>query len=247
MKINYGVYRLSPMEFIEAAILFLAIAFAISYLFYDSMIPMIFMMPIFIYVLKLFKNYKSDKRRKNLYQEFKDMIQSLSAGMEAGYSFEKAFDDTYKEMVRLHGADSDISKELNVILRGIKLNENAEDLLEDFGKRSGIQDISDFTQVISVAKRTGGNMVKIMKRTAENINEKLEVENEIDTVITAKKYEQKIMTIMPFFIILYLRIGNDGYMDILYQGLAGRMVMTVCLAACVVSFYWSQKIVNIGV
>lgn len=247
MKTDYRNYKLSLPELIEGFFVFLIAAIGISYLFYNSLLPVLFMLPLSVYAMKLFKESKCEKRKKKLYEEFKDMVQSLSAGMEAGYSFEKAFDGAYEEMVRLHGEGSFIADELKVIIMGIKLNENAEKLLLDFGERSGIQDISDFSQIITVAKRTGGNMIKIMKRTSDNISRKLEVENEIDTLITAKKYEQQIMTVMPFLIICYLRIANDGYIDILYQGAGGRIIMTVCLAACAVSFIWGRKIVNIGV
>ncbi len=247
MKTDYRVYKLSLPEIIEGIIIYFAAAAGISYLFYNSFIPVLFMIPLSIYAMKMLKASKCEKRQKELYEEFKDMVQSLSSGLEAGYSFEKAFDGAYEEMVGLHGANSCISEELKVIIKGIKLNENVENLLVDFGERSGIQDILDFSQIISVAKRTGGNMIKIMKRTSENICRKLEVENEIDTLVTSKKFEQRIMTAMPFLIICYLRVANDGYIDILYQGIGGRIIMTVCLIVCAFSFVWGRKIVNIGV
>ena len=247
MKTDYRIYKLSILELTEGLFIYFVAAAGISYLFYNSFIPVLFMIPLSVYAMKMFKTSKCEKRKKKLYEEFKDMVQSLSSGLEAGYSFEKAFDGAYEEMVRLHGADSCISLELKGIIKGIKLNENVENLLVDFGERSGVQDISDFSQIISVAKRTGGNMIKIMKRTSENICRKLEVENEIDTLVTSKKFEQRIMTAMPFLIICYLRIANDGYIDILYQNMGGKIIMTICLAVCAFSFVWGRKIINIGV
>ncbi len=247
MKRDYRDYKLSVLELTEGIIIFLIMAVGISYLFYNSIFPVFFMLPLSVFAIRIFKEIKNKKRRKKLYEEFKDMVQALAAGLEAGASFEKSFEGAYEEMNRLHGSTSYISEELKIIIQGLKLNESAESLLIDFGNRSGIQDISDFAQVISVAKRTGGNMVKLIKRTSDNISRKLEVENEIDTMITAKKYEQNIMTGMPFLIICYLRIFNDGYIDILYQGIGGRIIMTACLLACAISFVWGRRIVDIEV
>ena len=127
------------------------------------------------------------------------MVQALSASLGAGYAFENAFSAAYEEMRKLYGNSGLIVSELKIIIRGIRLNETIEDLLKDFGERSGVQDIVDFAQVVAVAKRTGGNMIHIMKATAANISQKTEVELEIETLVAAKRYEQKIMMVVPFF------------------------------------------------
>ncbi len=247
MKIDYKEYKLSVAEYVIAASGFLLLSVGVCMLFYNSLIPVIFTLPLFVVFVRVFRKAKCKARRRTLSLQFKDMVQALSASLSAGTSFENAFVSAHGEMLRIYGKDSYIVRELRVIIHGVRLNENVEDLLKDFGDRSGIPDIYDFSQVVAVAKRTGGDLVKIMKRTAENISQKYSVETEIETVIAAKKYEQKIMTLMPFLIILYLRLTNKGYVDILYENVAGRIVMTVCLAVCILSYAWSAKIVDIGV
>ena len=90
-------------------------------------------------------------------------------------------------------------------------------------------------------------MVQIMKTTAAGIARKVEVEIEIATMIAAKRYEQRIMLVIPFLIIGYLRMVNQSYICILYEGVAGRIVMTLCLLAGIISYFWSRKLINIGV
>ena len=133
------------------------------------------------------------------------------------------------------------------MIRGLRMHEDIEYLLQDMGERSGVREISEFAQVVGVAKRTGGNMVHIMKATAADISRKMEVELEIQTMIAAKKYEQKIMLIFPFFILAYLRIANGSYIHILYENIAGRLIMTICLAVSILSAAWSRKMIRIGV
>ena len=58
----------------------------------------------------------------------------------------------------------------------------------------------------------------MMKRTAQNISEKMEIQREIQTMIAGKKMEANCMTAIPLFIILYLQICSPGFLDPLYEG-----------------------------
>jgi tight adherence protein B len=73
------------------------------------------------------------------------------------------------------------------------------------------------------------------------------VENEIDTMITSKRLEQRIMCIMPFAIVAYLRLTNGTYISGMYGNLPGIIAMTICLIVIAVSGLWGKKIVNIEV
>lgn len=247
MKTDYRKYRLSGLEWIQCIFLYSLFMGSIGILFFNSFVCVLFLMPAEIIMIRSYAKGKGKKRRKAVLNEFKEMIISLAANMEAGYSLERAFYAVYEEMKNLYQGKSYIEQELLHMIRGIEMNESVEILLLDFGERSGNADIADFSQVVAVAKRSGGNLVKIIKKTAEQIGEKIEVENEIDTMITAKRLEQRIMSIMPFGIILYLRFANQGYLDILYESLTGRIVMLVCLVLVCVAVIWSKKIVDIEV
>ena len=50
-----------------------------------------------------------------------------------------------------------------------------------------------------------------------SVYEKMEVEEEIETLITAKKLEERIMMVMPYGIIFYLRVTNGEFLEILYH------------------------------
>lgn len=247
MKIDYSVYLLSWKENSYFICVYLIVTLIISFLFYNSFFPMLVFMPIGIYARKIYQKYKIRKRQNELYFQFKDMVQALAASLSVGYAFENAFSDVYKEMKKTYGKTGMIVQELQMIIWDIQNGKNIEDILQEFGSRSGIRDIYNFAQLIAVSKRTGGNMVQIMKTTAANISQKAEVESEITTLIAAKRYEQRIMIGVPFLIIGYMRITNPSYISILYESLAGRFIMTVCLVISLISVIWSKKIISIGV
>ncbi len=247
MKRNYSIYKLSKLELAAAVSGYAMIIGAVSILFYNSLIPCIMLMPAELFLIKETERKKGKECRKKLQAEFKDMIESLAANMSAGYSLEKAFAPVYEEIHNLYRGKSDIEKELDFIRKGIALNTDIEILLKDFGMRSGVADIKEFAEVVSVAKKSGGNLVKIIRRTADNIKKRQEVENEINTVLAAKKMEQRIMSCMPCAIVLYMRIANRGYMNSVYGNAAGIIVMTICFIVMAAAIIWGRRIVDIEV
>ncbi len=66
-------------------------------------------------------------------------------------------------------------------------------------------------------------------------------------LVQEKRYEQKVMNIMPLAMIFYLRMGNGEFMNILYTTFAGRVIMTVCLLIYLASYYIAEKIVDIKI
>ena len=108
--------------------------------------------------------------------QFKDFLHSLSASMRAGYAVENAFYEAYQELAELYGKNAFIPKELARMLHQMKLNRPAEEVLEEFGKRSGLEDAKNFAGIFKAAKRSSGNLSTIMSNTAETIGKKLETD-----------------------------------------------------------------------
>lgn len=85
----------------------------------------------------------------------------------------------------------------------------------------------------------------MMKRTAQNISEKMEIQREIQTMIAGKKMEANCMTAIPLFIILYLQICSPGFLDPLYEGFFGRLFMTGSLFVYLGAAAWSRHLMKI--
>ena len=57
----------------------------------------------------------------------------------------------------------------------------------------------------------------------------MEIRQEIKTLITAKQMEFRVMTVVPFGIILYMRLAFSEFMDLLYGNALGVSVMSICI------------------
>ncbi|MBQ9233029.1 MAG: type II secretion system F family protein [Lachnospiraceae bacterium] len=244
---DYRTYRPDKAWIVREIIKIVLICTAVGYLFFKSAISVIFIMPSGYFIWKRDIKNSCEKRKKILSREFKDMLISLSGNLNAGYSLERAFYKTYQDLKKNGISYQYIIEELELILHGLEYNNRIEELIMDMAVRSGVEDIKDFSEMVTVSKIYGGNMVSVIRQTSNNISEKQMVEDEIETIIAAKKLEGKIMIIMPFLIILYMSITNRGYMDVIYYTLIGKGVMAVSLVIIMAAVVAIDKIVKIEV
>lgn len=246
-KKNYEVYFFTWKDWLEFILKIFLKGFVICYLFFDSYKAFPLLIPFAYLNYKNMKKDKLEKQNKQLVLQFKEMIQSVSASLNAGYSLEKAFAGARRDLELVYEKDALIFTELDYILSGIKMNIPVENLLKDFGDRSRNEDIVNFANVLIAAKRSGGNLIRIIQKTINSISDKLAVEEEIETLITSKKFEQKIMMIMPYGIILYLRMGNGDFLNVLYHNVLGAFCMFVFLIIIQIAGAWAGKIMEIRV
>ena len=225
----------------------LAVITVLAFFFYRSVLAAVLMLPLVIPLTKRNLRIQKQKRQRALTISFREVMNSVSASLKAGYSAENAFRAAYADMVMLFGKNSPIAEELYRIGTGLDSNVPLEKLLRSFADRAGSEEITEFAEVFAIAKRSGGNMAAIMDRTGALIRSRLDTEEEIGVMISAKKMEQKIMDIVPFLILVYISAASGGFFDVLYHNPAGILIMAGCMGTYLAAFVMSEKIADIRV
>jgi len=245
--ICYDKYHLTGKEQLKYGILYLFILIGICYLFYDTIWISVIAIPFLYPYFQLVQKKEAEKRRQKLKLEFKDALTALTASIHTGYAVENAFREAYAELTMLYDKDALIVREFDYMLRQMRVSRTVEEVVDEFAERSGLEDIQNFAQVFSMANRSNGGLISIMDATADTIGQKIEVEREILTMIQGKKFEQKIMSVVPIGMIAYLRLGNGEFMEVLYNSIAGRAVMTVSLLVYFFALWLAGKIMKIKI
>ncbi len=244
---DYNKYQFTLKENIKCISQGMVIVIILSILFYQSILAILFLSPIIYLYYKMKKRGLINNRRWRLNLEFRDGITALSAALEAGYSSENAFEEALRDLRQLYDKDSIILQEFSYIINQIHMNITIEKALSDFGERTGIEDIQSFAEVFSTAKRTGGDLINVIRISSSMISDKIEVKKEIRTLITAKRLEANIMKLMPLLILIYLSISSSGFLNPLYHNLQGVLIMTVFLACYLGAFLIIDRIIAIEV
>ncbi len=244
---DYDNYQYTKKEWMKYFVQGAMIGAGLGCLFYSDLLGILLLIPYgFIHVHNKKKQLmKARKWQLNL--EFRDGLASLSAALNAGYSVENAFNQAVMDLKLMYSPEALIICEFEGIVNQLCMNQTVEDALKNFADRSGVEDIANFAEVFITAKRTGGDIIKIIHSTGNTINAKIEVKREILTMITAKKLESNIMSLIPMGIILYLRLFSPGFLDPLYHNLFGIAFMSLVLVLYYGVYRLAQKIMSIEV
>lgn len=234
-------------DYLEGGILGALLVLAVNYLFYRRWWMTFPLVPLGVFAARMYLKSRLENKKRQQRSEFREALNCLSVSLRAGYSVENAIRETAKDLAGILGTEADMTREFIYIYSQILVAVPVESLLLSFAAKSDSEDIESFAAVFATAKKTGGSLVDIISRTARIISDKIDVEREIETSLAAKKYEQRIMSVMPCGIIIYMEAASPGFLDIMYTTTFGFLTMTGCLLAYAGAIYWGSKIVDIKV
>ncbi len=244
--IRYDHYRMNLKELAAGTAKGTMICGLLAYTFYRSFQAFLWMLPAGLICGVMTEQRRLiERRRRDLAVQFKESMMVLASSLSAGYSVENALAAAVDELAALYGNDGLITREMAFMVQQIHMNRPVEKLLAEFADRSGMEDVRNFADVFSVAKRSSGDLGSIMRHTAEVIRDRMQVQEEIVTLTASRQFEQKIMNMIPFFIVFYVERASPGFFDQMYGTGPGRIMMSGCLVAYLVSYVMAKKILAI--
>jgi len=216
----------------------------ISYLFLRSFWGLIFLFPFAdIYMATELKKRNLEKR-KQITEEFLELLLLLCNNLRAGYSIENSFEQGYKRMVTLYGEESTIAM---ILRRVIIARKNQASICEVFisaGKSMKLEDICEFGQIYEIAHKRSGNLTNIMDQTAESLLERMNLQKEMYIKLSERTFEMKIMNAMPFVIMSYIEITSPGYFNAMYDSIPGIVGMLCCLVVYMFAYCQSNRLMR---
>ena len=186
---DYKVYQITKKEMFRYAAVYILADVLISLLFYRSVLAAVVFLPGICFFFREVRRELAKKRRKQLERGFLVGMRCVSTALTAGYSVENAFTQAYEELQKLYSKKEPVLQEFRRIRVGILLNRTMEELLSDLAQRSGVEDIEIFAEVFETARRTGGDLIAIIRSTTASVSQKEETRQEIEICLSAKGAE----------------------------------------------------------
>ncbi|MGI6012485.1 MAG: type II secretion system F family protein [Ruminococcus sp.] len=243
---DYHVYHMRQGDYLTAwGIGFLAGFLVLFAFFNQAILAMAGGIVCAVKLPKYYQEYRKKKQSNELRGQFKDLLESLTSSYSAGQNTVDAFTDAAEDMASIYGEEADIVKEVQTICTGLKNNINIEALLLDFAQRSGLDDAMSFANVFEVCNRQGGDLKRIVAETREIINDKIEIEMEIETMLSGSKNELNIMMIMPVVIVVMLK--GFGTTMAAANTPATVAVKMVCIGIFIGAYMMGRKIIDIKI
>lgn len=262
--VNYRVLYLSPVMSILYFLIAFIIGAAVGYLFYGGIGKDSFGNPTTVtYVcnvifmggtgfaagcvfLPLRTKQLLNKRKRELNTQFRDFLETFNTSLGAGKTVVDSINAAYDDMKIQYESGAHILNELAIIKAGMANNIDLEVLFTDFGDRSGNDDIISFANVFAISYHRGGNMKDTIRNTYDILNDKIEINEDIETMITANKNELNVMMVMPIALIGIIKTMSPEFGG-KFVTFTGIIATTIAVVMFVAAYFVGQKIMNIKV
>ena len=245
---DYNIYIMGKQEKILNMAFAAIVLFLVGYVFYQNILLSAVLMAFCVKFPKIRTRQIIEKRKNQLTLQFKDMLYSLSSALAVGKSVEMGIRDSLQDLRVIYpDPNTDILREMEYILRGIGMNNTVEEMFGQFAERAHLEDIDNFVDIFVTCKRTGGDLIEVMRSTSNTIGEKIEVRQEINTLISGKKYEFNFMMVLPVIMVEFLALTSADYMKPVFTQPAGIAAMTVAIAIFALAYFVGSRVMKIEI
>ncbi|MCR2802344.1 type II secretion system F family protein [Paenibacillus soyae] len=245
--VRYTEYTLSGRELAFAAAAGSVVIYAAFYLIYQSAAISLAAAVLGLLTPRWRRQALLERRRSRLKLQFKEALYSLTSSLAAGRSLENSFRGVLEDMKLLYSdSGADMLKEFQIICHRLDNFDPLELALRDLDERSRIDEMTQFVDALTTCKRSGGDLLEVMKRTSTIIGDKLTVEGEIKILLAQKRLESRIMMAVPFVFLGFLGFAAPDYMAPLYSGL-GYALLTFLFVLLLGCFWLMDRIMRIDI
>lgn len=247
VTIDYSQYNPSWRERVVWMLAVGAGLFLIGMIFYKHVLLSIGFALLALAAPKLLRQRKAALRREQLIYQFQQALHMLSAAIAAGKSLESAMTDTVNDLRQLFpDPRTMIVTEWESIVNRLNNGVPIEAAFAELARRSDVEDIRNFAEVLAIGKRQGGNLVEVLRRTVQIMSEKIDIQRELGILLAKKRWESRLLCFAPIGFVAVLGISSSDYMAPLYAG-AGRLVMTVALGLIAGCWWVSKRLMDIEI
>ena len=229
-KANKLIKSLSSNPDIKGLTIMGSLAFLWVYAYYQSLwlaIPSMFLV---LVGLPWYRRSYKEKNIRVLTRAFRDALHSIKTSLGAGISLEQSIRRVPKDLDVLYDSKHPLIEAFAQLIRRLDMRIPVEEAFDMMAKGLNIPDITILAKMIRMGKRSGVNMVTVMHISIQALEEKNQIHEEIETMLSARRLEQCILIMMPLIMIILLNCSMGSYMTPLYKTVAGRIVMTIALA-----------------
>jgi len=185
------------------------------------------------------------RRKRTTSAQFEELLFALASSLQAGKSIENAFREAEADVTRLYGGSrSALLSQLERLNRRTDNGLPLESGLQQFSRELAIEEIEQWADMFATCRRTGGDLVNVMRQTSRTIVEKMNIDRELSVLIAGKRFEAKALAVVPFLIVGVFRYGSPEYMEPLYTG-QGRLVMIAALGMLGAGSWLADKIMRL--
>jgi tight adherence protein B len=184
---------------------------------------------------------KRKKRTNHINAQLVDLLGMVSNSLKSGYGLMQGFEFAGKQL------PDPLGMEVRRMLREATLGLSAEQALAALGTRIDSKDMDMVITAINIQRTVGGNLAEILESVAHTMRERERIRGEINTLTAQQKMTGIVIGMLPLFMFLIFMVINPDYMSLLFETMAGRLILVGSAVMEVMGYFMIKKIIAIEV
>lgn len=183
------------------------------------------------------------KRKAAFLEGFQLLLTDLLLYLRSGKSLENAMILGEREIdERMYGK---LKEAWQRMLARMRTRERVEESLMSLAKECGLEEVEGFARAVGIGKRGEGDLRRIMENAVGEVREHLEMEKEMNLLLSKKKLEGRIVAAMPLGLFAMLSLMAPDYLSVLYEAPLGQLFLWISLGLMGLGIIFSMMIVRI--
>ena len=185
--------------------------------------------------------YIARRRLKQFEQQLPDALLMITGALRAGASLPVALESVTIE------SRPPISQEFELLLRELRVGLDFGVALRNLEHRVPLQNLTMVTASMALSREVGANLAETLDSVGKTIRAKLQMEGRIKRLTAQGKMQGLVMTGLPVFLILVLRVMEPEAMAPLFNTWYGYATLAVIAVANLIGYFFIRKITAIDI
>ncbi len=181
------------------------------------------------------------RRRDKFAEQLPDALQVIGSALRSGHSFAGAL------AVVVESASEPMKSEMQRVVVDEQRGVPVQDSLNVVAKRMASRDVEQLALVAQLQREAGGDAAEVIDTVAATVRERFDLKRLIHTLTMQGRMSRWIVTALPIFVVVVVRLENPSYFHPLTSTLFGRIVLILAAVWAVAGSFAIKRIVEIEV
>jgi tight adherence protein B len=181
------------------------------------------------------------RRRERFAEQLPDALQVVASALRSGHSFAGAL------AVVVDSGSEPMKSEMQRVVADEQLGVPIQDSLAVVAQRMASREVEQLALVAELQREAGGNAAEVIDQVAETVRERFDLKRLIKTLTTQGRMSRAIVSALPIFIFIVIRLENPNYFHPLTSTLGGKVVLGAAAVWAVLGSLVIKRIVEIEV
>lgn len=227
---------MKPAEFVAMGALVSLVAGCVGLVLVGPIVALVLAV-VTAFAIRFYVMRSINQRRDAFAEQLPDVLQLVTTALRSGYGITQAMESVAEE------AAEPARTEFAQVLAENRMGRDLSDALHSLADRMRSTDLEWVVTAIDINRETGGNLSEILEQVGATVRERGRMFRQIRTLTAEGRLSAKILTAMPFLLLLWQWRVNPENFELLTHG-AGLFALCVAGVLILLGGMWVRKTVN---